>query len=226
MTVGGWNPCPTVVGGGTPPVRAIYNGLRGAVGGDRGAAGPVDDVEDLRRFATAFVVAAAAQGQESAGVEGNPGTSTYWIRLWESMLGLPREDVLAIAQTNCFAAFASKVRVDIPHLRDKLRAKFSSTIDIVAMPRAEQCITKPLRAYADRTGVVEFGPRRSAVGPAYASSWFFRVSWPGTRTEDEMLQISRYLSKALPSWSGFAVYGETGFVAGTSLLGQTAMTAE
>jgi hypothetical protein len=228
VSIGVFNPCPFVIGEGPTPLESAYQSLREAVGAKAGIAGGKSfadgGIEDARRYCRALVIAAAASLQEAALAEFFAITTTYRLREWEDILHLPHQDDAEAGRQAAAAVAYAKLYGDLPRLREQLRARFDPSINLTLIAREDQVTTMIGKTLADRTGTVYFGTRGVQIAPNYSTAWVLNVSWPGTRTPDELALISRVVSRVIPSWVDFQITGSTGFVLGTSLLGQTTLT--
>jgi hypothetical protein len=234
VTVGGWNPLPAVVGGQAPPLRQIYVGLAGALGGQEGGAvGPSFEFggqEDLWRFARAMGLAAAATVQEAAASELFIDRATYNLPLWEDSLKIARRDVIEAERADAAAAMTARVSAVLPRLQDALRAAYHPGITVELVDRDEQIVATRHRWLGDRTGVVGYGERPESPAPALSSSFVLRVIWPVVPlTQEQLGSIRRTLRSVLPAWWRADVQNQSasGFVLGDgsdgSLLGQRAL---
>ena len=225
MSCGGWNPYPRQIGGAPTALQATYNGLRGALGGTAGhATGPsveLGGLEDAWRYSKALGISKAQSVIEQAILEFFPGSGTYRTHDWEAALRLPRQDDPIAARAAVAAVYSARSVADIPSIQASLRAKFSTSITVTTPTRTLQSVSKLHKTLADRTFVASYGPRAGSALPGFSTAYLLRITWPGAPlTQDQITLLSRTLQPMLPSWVNYEIETGTGFICGTSLLGQ------
>jgi hypothetical protein len=235
--LGGQNPFPFQLGGGTSDSEQVWAALRSAVGRRAGDAPiePEGGIADAWRWAKAKAIAAALSSSERAALQIFPAIAEDRLDMYEAILLLPGADTLAERQEAAANAWTSTFELDIPHVTAALqRIDPALSIDVVDPVRS---VTTNFGQVFESHNGATFGTGvaagvKSAKLPNYATDFILLVRYtlaagqPRIPTETRAA-VAKYLNAALPSWVDWTLYTATGFLLdggpdGTSLLDETA----